>query len=84
MRAKMSLPEEISALETADQIVEWIFGLSDIELIDTLTRHELSVDGTKAEKYKGLKRLLLLIEGFRTGLQYRTSPPTLHRAIGTI
>ena len=63
-RAKMSLPEEVSALETADQIVEWIFGLSDTELMDALTRYELSVGGNRAEKCKRLKRLLLLYRGF--------------------
>ena len=49
VRGKMSLPEEISAPETADQIVEWIAGLSDTELTDGLTRHELSVGGTRSE-----------------------------------
>ena len=52
----MSLAEEVSALETADQIVEWIAGLSDTELTDALTRHELSVGGIRSEKYKRLKR----------------------------
>ena len=60
----MSLPDEVSTLETADQIVEWIFGLSDTELMDAFTRHELSVGGTRAEKCKPIKRLLLLHRGF--------------------
>ena len=64
MRAKKSLPEEVSALETADQIVEWIFGLSYTELMDALAWHELSVGGTRSEKCKRLKRLLLLYRGF--------------------
>ena len=59
----MSLPEEASAPETSDQIVEWIAGLSDTELTDALTRHELSVGGTRAEKYRRLKRQLLLYRG---------------------
>ena len=39
----MSLREEVSALETIDQIVERIFGLSDTELIDALIRHDISI-----------------------------------------
>ena len=60
----MSLPEGVSALETVDQIVEWIFGLTDTELIDALIRHELAVDGSRSEKCRWLKRLLLLYRGF--------------------
>ena len=60
----MSLPEEVSVLKTADQIVEWIFGLS--------------VGGTRAEKCKRLKRLLLLYRGFsdRSSLSYLASNAT--------
>ena len=60
----MSLPEEVSALETVDQIVEWIFGLSDTELIDGLIRYELAVGGSRSENCRRLKRLLLLYRGF--------------------
>ena len=63
-RAKMSLTEEVSVLETVDQIVECIFGLSDTELIDALIRHKLAVGGSRSEKCRRLKRLLLLYRGF--------------------
>ena len=63
--------------ETADQIVEWIAGLSDSELPDALTRHELPVGGTRADKYRRLKRQLLLYRG----LSDRSSVSELDRLL---